>query len=150
MMVAFVGALLFAGASCSDSAGGDDSSSSPAGGADFEQELISRDDWGELFEVAGVTGTFALREVGSSITMVWNADRASEPRVPASTFKILNSLVILETGVLPDTETVVPWDGIERDVAAWNQDHSLRTEADPVWLTPGGYAALAAGWWLCS
>ena len=22
--------------------------------------------------------------------------------------------------------------------------------ADPVWLTPGGYAAWAAGWWCCS
>ena len=127
ILAAFIAALLVAGASCSTSAGSNEPSATPAGGADSEQDLISRDGWGELFDDAGVSGTFALREVGSQITMVWNADRASEPRLPASTFKILNSLIILETGILPDTETVVPWDGVERNVTAWNQDHSLRT-----------------------
>ncbi len=97
--------------------------------------VTSVDSWGTLFEAAGVTGTFSLREVGSTNTMVWNADRASEPRRPASTFKILNSLIVLETGVLPDTETSVPWDGIERNVPEWNQDHNLRSgiEVSAVW-----------------
>lgn len=123
--------LVLAGASLLGSAG----CSASTDGGNSEPDLISRDGWGEVFDDAGVVGTFALREVGSSVTMVWSADRASEPRLPASTFKILNSLVILETGVLPDTETVVPWDGIERDIAAWNQDHSLRSgiKVSAVW-----------------
>lgn len=47
------------------------------------------------------------------------------PSVPASTFKILNTLIALETGVArPDTP--FPWDGVERFVPAWNQDLTLR------------------------
>ncbi len=141
-MIAFVGALLLA--ACSTSAVNDGPSATPvsdssvktpASGADLEESLTERVDWGSSFEDSGVTGTFVLREVGSSDTMVWNPDRASESRLPASTFKIFNSLVILETGVLPDTETMVPWDGIERDIFEWNQDHSLRSgiEVSAVW-----------------
>ncbi len=93
------------------------------------------DAWGTVFEEAGVTGTFSLREVGSTHTRVWNADRAAEARRPASTFKILNSLIVLQTGVLPDTETSVPWDGVERSVPEWNRDHNLRSgiEVSAVW-----------------
>ena len=55
---------------------------------------------------------------------------------PASTFKILNSMIILETGVLPDVDTVVSWDGVDRELEAWNRDHSLRSgiEVSAVWL----------------
>lgn len=120
--------LVMIAASCSTS---ETSSTEPDG----PNAVTSVDSWGTLFEAAGVTGTFSLREVGSTNTMVWNADRASEPRRPASTFKILNSLIVLETGVLPDTETSVPWDGIGRNVPEWNQNHNLRSgiEVSAVW-----------------
>ena len=100
-----------------------------------DSELVVRADWGERFEDAGVTGTFALREVGATDTSVWNSERAATQRLPASTFKILNSLIIMETGVLPDVDTAVQWDGIERAVPAWNRDHSLRSgiEVSAVW-----------------
>lgn len=94
-----------------------------------------RSDWGRFFVEADVTGTFALREIGSDITMVWDAERAIQRRRPASTFKVLNSLIILETGVLPDVDAVVLWDGVAREVDEWNRDHSLRTaiEVSAVW-----------------
>lgn len=48
--------------------------------------------------------------------------RCQRRYVPASTFKIPNSLIGLECGVLPmDLE----WDGVEREIASWNQDMSL-------------------------
>jgi beta-lactamase class D len=46
---------------------------------------------------------------------------------PASTFKIANSIIGLETGVIADAEFVLPWDGVNRSVDAWNHDHTLRT-----------------------
>lgn len=108
----------------------------PASVDDVAASVIERDDWGAVFDEHSVVGTIALREVGRDETLVWNADRAAEPRRPASTFKILNSLIILETGVLPDVDTLVPWDGVERSIPAWNQDHSLRTgiEVSAVWM----------------
>lgn len=97
--------------------------------------IQERVEWGASFDEANATGTFAMREVGADTTMVWNIARASDPRRPASTFKMLNSLIVLETGVLSDVDTAVPWDGIERSVSEWNQDHSLRTgiEVSAVW-----------------
>ncbi|MEO1062051.1 MAG: penicillin-binding transpeptidase domain-containing protein [Actinomycetota bacterium] len=104
-------------------------------------ELVEQDGWGELFEDENVVGTFAVREVGSGQTLVWDRDRAERARLPASTFKILNSMVILQTGVIGDVDELVPWDGVEREVEVWNQDHSLRSgiEVSAVWM----YQALA-------
>ena len=98
--------------------------------------VVERSDWGAFFDDAGVAGTFALREVGTGETSVWNSDRASERRLPASTFKILNSMIILQTGALDAVDTVVPWDGVVREIPAWNRDHSLRSgiEVSAVWL----------------
>lgn len=45
--------------------------------------------------------------------------------LPASTFKILNSLVVLETGVLEDRHEIIEWDGVDRGWSEWNRDHDL-------------------------
>jgi beta-lactamase class D len=61
------------------------------------------------------------------------AARCSDPArcktalVPASTFKIPNSIIGLETGVIPDADFLLPWDGVDRGIPAWNHDHTLRT-----------------------
>ena len=91
---------------------------------------------GELFADAGAIGTFAAREVGTDETIVHDLDRAAAARLPASTFKILNSLIILETGVLSSVDEVVAWDGVMRDIDVWNRDHTLRTgiEVSAVWM----------------
>ena len=97
--------------------------------------VVERPEWGEAFAAEGVAGTFVLREVGADTTYVWNPQRAEEPRRPASTFKILNSLIILETGVLTDVDDAVAWDGTDHGLDIWNRDHSLRTgiEVSAVW-----------------
>lgn len=45
---------------------------------------------------------------------------------PASTFKIVNSIIALETGVAADAALVIPWDGVEREFPAWNHDLDMR------------------------
>ncbi len=42
--------------------------------------------------------------------------------MPASTFKIPNSIIALETGVIGDDTTVIKWDGQPRRLAVWEQD----------------------------
>jgi beta-lactamase class D len=42
--------------------------------------------------------------------------------LPASTFKIVNSLIGIETGRVKDDSTVIAWDGITRQISSWNQD----------------------------
>ncbi|HHG83142.1 MAG TPA: hypothetical protein ENJ82_00205, partial [Bacteroidetes bacterium] len=49
------------------------------------------------------------------------------PHSPASTFKILNALIALETGVIEDTNEVIKWDGVNPAWDKWNQDQTLAT-----------------------
>ena len=102
----------------------------------IEPTVTVEEAWGPWFEEADVEGTFVLKEVGSDTVQVWNADRATTPRRPASTFKILNSMIILETGTRSDVDETVEWDGVDRGIDVWNQDHSLRTgiEVSAVWM----------------
>ena len=54
--------------------------------------------------------------------------RSGEGKLPASTFKIPNSLIALETGVVDDPDKdVFKWDGVTRSIEAWNKDHTLRS-----------------------
>ncbi len=113
-------------------AAGEPATSAGTEPADADLEAI----WAARFDEAGVRGTFALRRVGDTETRTHDRMRAVTPRRPASTFKILNSLVILEEGAVADVDTELPWDGIERSVADWNRPHSLRSgiEVSAVWL----------------
>ncbi|CCE07123.1 Beta-lactamase (OXA-5), class D (fragment) [Bradyrhizobium sp. STM 3843] len=57
-----------------------------------------------------------------------DTERSGEGRLPASTFKIANSLIALETGVVEDPDKdVFKWDGVKRWNEAWNKDHTLRS-----------------------
>ena len=103
----------------------------PAGAAD-----TVRADWGAAFEHRGLDGTFVLYDPGAGQTSRYNPDRAAERFVPASTFKLYNALVALETGVVGDPDSAFVWDGVERGVPAWNRDQSLREGLanSTVWL----------------
>lgn len=103
----------------------------------YDREVIDRDDWTSALEDLDTPGTFALAQVGTAGAIETAIpERATVGFLPASTFKLLNALIILETGVLPDLDTVVPWDGVEREFASWNQDHTLRTaiQESAVWV----------------
>jgi beta-lactamase class D len=45
--------------------------------------------------------------------------------LPASTFKIVNSLIGIETGKIVDEKMVIPWDGIVRRNNDWNRDLTM-------------------------
>lgn len=57
----------------------------------------------------------------------WNEALLAHPLPPCSTFKIWNTLIGLEEGVIADADSVIPWDGIERPMKEWNREHTLRT-----------------------
>jgi beta-lactamase class D len=60
-------------------------------------------------------------------TRVMNPERASQRFSPASTFKIPNALIGVDTGVIPDADHVIKWDGTKHEREANNHDHSLRS-----------------------
>jgi beta-lactamase class D len=73
------------------------------------------------------SGAFVLYDQNNDRYIRYNPERCSERFLPASTFKILNSLIGLETGVIPDENYVIKWDGTQYENSAWNQDHTLKT-----------------------
>jgi beta-lactamase class D len=46
---------------------------------------------------------------------------------PCSTFKIANALIGLETGVLKDASTTMPWDGSKQIMPEWEKEHNLKS-----------------------
>jgi beta-lactamase class D len=78
------------------------------------------------FKELGIEGSILIYDLNRDQFYQHNPERNSIAFAPASTFKIFNSLVALETGVIPDEEVILPWDGIKRDLNEWNQDLNLR------------------------
>lgn len=78
-----------------------------------------------FFEEYGVQGCFLLYNMKNDVYQIYNSRRCEEGFLPASTFKILNSLIGLETGVITSDSMVIPWDGVVRSVEEWNRDHTM-------------------------
>jgi beta-lactamase class D len=83
-------------------------------------------DLARLLADAGLTGTIVVASADGTREYVANRARAATPMLPASTFKIPNTLIALAEGVVHE-EIVFHWDGRDKGLAAWNQDHTLPT-----------------------
>ena len=87
-----------------------------------------REDLARRFTSEGTVGTFVGYKVDDYLIVASDKNRSGEAMLPASTFKITNSLIALETGVVADTDKeVFKWDGVKRSIEPWNRDHTLRT-----------------------
>lgn len=78
------------------------------------------------FKDAGVTGTFVLYDVTADRYTVHNRSRAKVRYVPASTFKVPNTLIGLTAGSATSVDQVLPYGGKPQRLAVWEQDMSLR------------------------
>jgi hypothetical protein len=76
----------------------------------------------------GFEGCFVMYEAGTGVYTIFNEVQALERMAPCSTFKIVNTLIGLDTGVVADENTVFKWNGTRYALADWNRDLSL-TEA---------------------
>jgi beta-lactamase class D len=87
-----------------------------------------REDLAKHFADEGTAGTFVGYKVDDYLVIASDKDRSGEAKLPASTFKIPNSLIALETGVVGDPDKdVFKWDGVTRSIEAWNRDHTMRS-----------------------
>ncbi|MCF2524079.1 penicillin-binding transpeptidase domain-containing protein [Bradyrhizobium sp. G127] len=80
------------------------------------------------FTDEGTAGTFAAFKTDDKKLIVSDGTRTRSAILPASTFKIPNSIIALDTGVVADPDKdVFKWDGVTRSIPEWNKDHTLRT-----------------------
>ena len=91
-------------------------------GADWEESREIR----ALFEDAGVDGTFVLYDVAADRYVGHNRVRAETRFVPASTFKIANTLIGLSVGAVESVDEVLPYGGQPQAFKSWARDMSLR------------------------
>ncbi len=97
---------------------------------------MTRDDLAKVFADIGTDGTFVMLELKKNRITVVNSERHTKGFLPASTFKIPNALIALETGVIKDADhPLFEWDGTQREVEAWNKDQ-----------TPGSAFRVSAVW----
>ena len=86
---------------------------------------VDRDDFGRHFAAYGVSGCFVLYDLNADAFTFYDRNRCRERFVPASTFKIVNALIALDTGVATDGDYTIAWDGKSRGIAVWDRDHTL-------------------------
>lgn len=80
----------------------------------------------KYFEENNVEGCFALMDNGTGKFTVYNLPRYRDSSyLPASTFKIVNSLIGLQTGKIISDSMVIKWDGIQRRIPDWNKDLTM-------------------------
>jgi beta-lactamase class D len=81
---------------------------------------------GKYFTENKVVGCFGLYNNATNEFTFYNKKRFTDSSyLPASTFKIINSLIGLQTGVISSDSMIIKWDGVKRNVEEWNKDLSM-------------------------
>lgn len=83
------------------------------------------DTLGRYFDSRKVEGCFTLLNNADGKITVYNMSLDTQRFSPFSTFKIVSSLIGLQTGAIKDTDMIIPWDGIRRR-AEWNKNMTMK------------------------
>ncbi len=97
-----------------------------AGGRVLAGSVEERPDLSAIFKEHGASGTFVLYDAVADHLSVTNGARAETRYVPASTFKIVNSLIALEAGVVKDENEIIPYGGKPQPFKIWEMDMPMR------------------------
>lgn len=80
----------------------------------------------QYFDEAKVEGCFTMLSNSDGKITVYNMALDTQRFLPASTFKIVNSLIGLQTGAIVNEDMLIKWDGKARPVQAWNKDLTMK------------------------
>ena len=79
-----------------------------------------------LYKLNDINGSILIESVDGKVKYQYNVSD-KESFIPASTFKIPNTLIILEEGLIKNQFEIIKWDGKEREYAPWNKDQTLKS-----------------------
>jgi len=104
--------------------------------AELEAGWIVQPEISAVFLERGVTGTMVIADERQGENWIHSPGRAAQRFGPASTFKIAHALFALDAGLVRDEFQVFEWDGVERQINAWNSDQTLRSSMrnSTVWV----------------
>ena len=81
---------------------------------------------GKLFKNSDVNGTFVVFDVTENQFIGYDKARADQRFIPASTFKIPNTLIGLSVGAVKSVDEVLPYGGQPQPFKTWEKDMGLR------------------------
>lgn len=84
-----------------------------------------RNDFKKYYDQYQVEGSFVLYDLNKEKYIFYNKSQFENEYSPASTFKICNSLIGLETGVISDENFTIQWDSVHRN-EIWDRDFDLK------------------------
>ena len=79
-----------------------------------------------FFDSAKVDGCFTLFNNATGKITVYNLKLDTMRTLPASTFKIVNSLIGIETGRIVDENMVIKWNGVKSMRPEWDKDLNMK------------------------
>ncbi len=95
----------------------------------FSQEIpdfVDTPSLNMIFEDADVEGSILIFDFIDNKLISNDFNWAEKGYLPASTFKIQNSIIALETGVVESDTTILRWDGKARRFPIWEKNMSLK------------------------
>jgi beta-lactamase class D len=86
-----------------------------------EQQIIVPE-FQTIIDFADVRGSILIYDLEDNRYYSNDFEWAQKGYLPASTFKIPNSIIALETGVVENDSTFLRWNGESRSLSSWEQD----------------------------
>ena len=98
----------------------------------FATIVYSQSIYQKYFEQFNISGSTTIYDYKKQKWIFTDSIDAKRETVPASTFKIINSLIAIEENAIKDEYETLKWDGIERTffgtkMPSWNKDTDLKT-----------------------
>ena len=84
-------------------------------------------DFSTLYSENDAVGCAVIYDLQNDKYIRYNPVDCNKGYLPASTFKIPNTLILLETKTAENINHTLKWDGKERGIKSWNKDHTLET-----------------------
>lgn len=90
-----------------------------------ENKIVKRE-FQSIIDSAEVKGSILIYDLAKNIYFSNDYEWANKGNLPASTFKITNSIIGLECGAIESDSTIFRWNGEKRQFKSWEQDLMLK------------------------
>ena len=87
-----------------------------------EEQKIVVQEFQTIIDSANVKGSVLVYDVQRNAYYSNDFEKSNTGHLPASTFKIANSIIALETGVVKNDSTLLKWNGEKYTYNIWEQD----------------------------
>ena len=87
---------------------------------------IIKPEFQSIIDSSDVIGSILIYDLNQDVYYSNDFEWSNKGNLPASTFKIANSIIGLETGVIENDSVIFKWDGEKKWLKNWEQDLILR------------------------